>query len=96
MCGGRLLDDAWAAATAASITELTSQAAAADAAHTEESAAVRALGQLVPPKPPVLSADLGADIDPAAAGMAWDRPARPAPGGEPGELTHQVTAPLAY
>jgi hypothetical protein len=50
VCGGRVLDDVWASSTAASITELASQAAAADAAHDAEAAAVRALSQLVPSK----------------------------------------------
>lgn len=59
VCGGRVLDSAWAASAEASVEELTLQAAAAEAAHAEETAALRALGQLVPPKPTVLRADFG-------------------------------------
>ena len=58
VCGGRLLDEAWAAAAKDSIAELTTQAAQADAASAEETAAVSAFGRLVPPKPAVLRADL--------------------------------------
>jgi hypothetical protein len=56
VCGGRVLDDAWVTATEASIADLTSQAASAEVAHAEEAAAVRALGELVPPKPMVVGA----------------------------------------
>ena len=73
VCGGRVLDDAWVTATEASIADLTSQAASAEAAHGEETAAVRALGELVPPKPIVLRADFGGEIDASAAAAAWDR-----------------------
>ena len=73
VCGGRLLDKGWAAATKDSIAELTTQAAQADSASAEETAAVSVLGRLVPPKPAVLRADLGPGLDPAAASAAWDR-----------------------
>jgi recombinational DNA repair ATPase RecF len=73
VCGGRLLDDAWVTATEASIADLTSQARAAEAAYDEEASAVRVLGELVPPKPMVLRADFGGEIDASAAATAWDR-----------------------
>jgi recombinational DNA repair ATPase RecF len=73
VCGGRVLDEAWAAAAKDSIAELTDQAAGADAASAGETAAAGALGRLVPPKPAVLRADLGPGLDPAAASAAWDR-----------------------
>ncbi len=73
MCGGRVLDDAWVTATKASIADLTSQATAAEEAHSEESAAVRALGELVPAEPMMLRADFGGEIDASAARAAWDR-----------------------
>ena len=60
-------------ATEASIADLTSQAASAEAALGEEAAAVRALGEVVPPKPMVLRADFGGEIDASAAAAAWDR-----------------------
>jgi hypothetical protein len=43
------------------------------AALGEEAAAVRALGEVVPPKPMVLRADFGGEIDASAAAAAWDR-----------------------
>lgn len=52
---------------------MTSQAMAAEEAYGEESAAVRALDELVPPKPMVVRADFGGEIDASAAGAAWDR-----------------------
>ena len=73
VCGGRVLDEAWTAAARDSIAELTAQAAGADAASAEETAAVDALRRFVPPKPAVLRADLGPGFDPAAASAAWDR-----------------------
>ncbi len=73
VCGGHVLDDAWVTATEASIAGLTSQAALAEAAHGEEAGAVRALGKVVPPKPMVLRADFGGEIDASAAAGAWDR-----------------------
>lgn len=73
VCGARLLDEAWAAAATDSIAELTAQAAEADAAAAGERAAVDALGRLVPPKPTVLAADLGPELEPAAASTRWDR-----------------------
>ena len=79
VCGGRVLDSAWAVSAEASVDELMLQAAAAEAAHAEEAAAVRALGQLVPPKPGALQADFGGDVDGSAAGAAWDRWTEAAP-----------------
>ncbi|MGH3298147.1 MAG: hypothetical protein ACRDP7_40795, partial [Trebonia sp.] len=72
VCGGRVLDEAWASSVTASVAELSAQAAEADAARDEETAAVRALGGLVPPKPIVLSSDLGEVTEAAdAAAVAW-------------------------
>ena len=73
VCGGRLFDDGWVSSTEASIANLTSQATAAEEVHSEESAAVRALGELVPPTPTVLRADFGGAIDASAAEAAWER-----------------------
>jgi recombinational DNA repair ATPase RecF len=72
VCGGRVLDREWAAGAEASVEQLNSQAAEADAAYAEEAEALKALGLLVPPKPAVLSADLGEEADPTAASAAWD------------------------
>jgi recombinational DNA repair ATPase RecF len=72
VCGGRVLDNKWVAEAEASVVQLNSQAAEADAAYAEEAEAFKALGLLLPPKPAVLSADLGPEADPAAASAAWD------------------------
>jgi AAA domain len=73
VCGARLLDEAWADAAKDSIAELTAQATEADTAVAEETAAVGALGRLVPRKPTVLAADLGPELDPAGASAEWER-----------------------
>jgi hypothetical protein len=73
VCGAGVLDEAWADTAEDSIAELTAQAADADAAFAEETAAAGALGRLVPRKPTVLAADLGPELDPAAASARWDR-----------------------
>jgi hypothetical protein len=72
VCGGRVLDDEWAASATASAGELRTRAEAADAAYTEVATATRALARLAPAKPLVLAADLGSGIDPAPAAQAWD------------------------
>jgi recombinational DNA repair ATPase RecF len=72
VCGGRSLDEAWAVAAATSVEELTAQAAGADAAHAEQAVALRALTEIVPPKPAVLRTDLGEEADPVDASAAWD------------------------
>jgi recombinational DNA repair ATPase RecF len=72
VCGGRVLDEEWAGNAAKEVAGLATAAAEADAADAEQTAAARALAQLVPPKPSVLSADVGSDADPAQASAAWD------------------------
>lgn len=79
VCGGRMLDSRWAAQAQASVEQLNSQAAQADAAYAEEAQALKALGRLLPPKPAVLSADLGPEADPSAASAAWDELTLPSP-----------------
>jgi recombinational DNA repair ATPase RecF len=79
VCGGRMLDSEWAARAEASVEQLNSQAAEADAAYAEEAEAIKALGLLLPPKPAVLSADLGPDADPSALSAAWDQFGMPSP-----------------
>ena len=73
VCGGRVLDEAWAEAASHSIGELTAQSAEAEAASAEEAAATAALGRLVTGKPDVLQADLGTGLDPSAASTSWDQ-----------------------
>jgi recombinational DNA repair ATPase RecF len=79
VCGGRVLDGEWAASARASVEQLNSQAAQADAAYAEEAAAIDALARILPPKPAVLSADLGEEVDPSAASAAWDQWSLPSP-----------------
>jgi recombinational DNA repair ATPase RecF len=78
VCGGRVLDDAWAASATESIADLTARARDADAAHDELTAARLALRELAPHRgvPRALSAELGGDADfgggdPVAAREAW-------------------------
>ena len=85
VCGGRVLDDAWATSAAASIADLSSRARSADEARDEMTAARRALRELTPRGgvPRALTSELGADAepggdarlrayaDPAAAREAW-------------------------
>jgi len=73
VCGGRVLDNAWAEGAEASIEDLNTKAASVDKALQEQTAALHALSQLIPAKPAVLSADLGEEADPAEASEAWDR-----------------------
>jgi recombinational DNA repair ATPase RecF len=73
VCGGRVLDDAWAASATASIADLSARARDADAARDEMTAARRGLRELTPHQgvPRALAADLGPGVDPAAAREAW-------------------------
>jgi energy-coupling factor transporter ATP-binding protein EcfA2 len=79
VCGGRVLDAAWAETARADASRLTELARDADAAHAELDAASRALRNLVPPQPAVLStglptgvsADLGPEVDLVGARAAW-------------------------
>src|ERR1700722_1642579 len=79
VCGGRVLDDAWAASATTSIADLSARARAADAARDEMTAARRALRELTPHRgvPRALSPEVGADAgirayaDLTAAWEAW-------------------------
>jgi recombinational DNA repair ATPase RecF len=73
VCGGRVLDDAWATSAAFSIAELNAKAADADAAQAELTTATEAVSGLLPPKPAVLVADLGPGVDAATVNAAWDQ-----------------------
>jgi hypothetical protein len=77
VCGGRVLDEEWAGNAAKEVAGLAAAAVEADGADAEQTAAARALAQLVPPKPSVLSADLGSEADTAQASAAWDAWAPP-------------------
>ncbi len=73
VCGGLVLDEAWAGRARAEISRLTAAAAAADQAHADLAAATRAVRALAGPAPPVLAegAGPGGLIDAAPAREAW-------------------------
>ncbi|SNS77193.1 AAA domain-containing protein [Asanoa hainanensis] len=72
VCGGRTLDDEWAAEAQARLRGLTERAERLDEAHETESDARRALGGWLAPLPPALGVDLGADgVESADARLAW-------------------------
>jgi len=73
VCGGNMLDETWATGARAVVTRLSKAARDADDAHAELEAATRAVRHLIPAEPGVLSADLGGEIDPAAARDSWQR-----------------------
>lgn len=79
VCGGRVLDGEWAASAQASVEQLNSLAAQAHAAYAEEAAAIEELSLILPPKPAVLAADLGPEVDPSAVSAAWDQWSLPSP-----------------
>jgi DNA repair exonuclease SbcCD ATPase subunit len=72
VCGGRPLDGQWAQQTRAEISRLDEEARAAESAHTQLTSALRAVRNLIGAEPPVLTQDLGGEIDcQAAASTAW-------------------------
>jgi hypothetical protein len=75
VCGGSVLDETWAIGARAEVARLAKAAEDADDAHSELEAATRAMRHLVPVEPTVLSANLGGEVDPAAARVAsaWQR-----------------------
>lgn len=91
VCGGRVLDEKWADGAEASIEDLTTKAASADAAVEEETAALRAISQLIPAKPAALAAGLGSEIDSSEASAAWDSWVMPSVSAEMYEV---VIAPI--
>jgi energy-coupling factor transporter ATP-binding protein EcfA2 len=78
VCGGRVLDSKWAAGAEASIEDLNELAAEADEAESEHEEALQVLARLMPPKPSVLSADLGDEVDASEVSVAWDQWEMPA------------------
>jgi len=71
VCGGLVLDEAWAEQAQAEINRLTELAQDADDAHAQLDAAGRAVRNLIGAEPAVLSADLGAAVDVSATQEAW-------------------------
>lgn len=72
VCGGRVLDEAWATQAQARLRHLTERAEQFDAAHHAEREALRALRDQVPATPPALRLDLAAEqVDTGDAGIAW-------------------------
>lgn len=76
VCGGRTLDEAWAAEAEQRLRQLTERAEQLEAAHRAERDARQALRLLVPALPPVLALDLTAEqihTEPArTAWQGWD------------------------
>lgn len=73
VCGGRVLDDAWAEGAGTEIARLTASAAAADKAHAALGEADRAVRALAGARPSVLNegVDLGGEADSGVARRAW-------------------------
>lgn len=86
-----MLDDTWATSTSEEIERLTRVAAEADAAHTELTAAIRALRNLIPAEPAALAADLRGEADAAPAKDAWQRWTILAAEGSPEDLATDAT-----
>ena len=91
VCGGRVLDDTWATSMSEEIERLTRVAAEAHAAHTELTAAIRALRNLIPAEPAALSADLRGEADAAPTKDAWQRWTILAAEGSPEDLATDAT-----
>ncbi|MFY1668832.1 AAA family ATPase [Plantactinospora sp. WMMB334] len=76
VCGGRTLDEAWAADAQAQLHRLTQRAEHLEAAYRAEREARAALRRAVPTAPPVLALDLGREqvstADLRAAWQSWD------------------------
>ncbi|MEV4516101.1 AAA family ATPase [Dactylosporangium sp. NPDC049525] len=74
VCGGRILDEAWAARARAELERLTERAERLDAAHRDVAASRTALRTGIVALPGVLRLDLGVPgVDTADARAAWQR-----------------------
>jgi energy-coupling factor transporter ATP-binding protein EcfA2 len=96
VCGGRPLDEAWAAQAREEVSRLAVRARDADAARTEHDEALQALRNLLPSEPPVLLAqDLGSRMSAASAREAWQRWTRLVSDLAPSRLAEDAPAALA-
>ncbi len=73
VCAGRDLDEPWAVAARREVSRLAVIARTADAAISERDEAAQALRTLLPSSAPVLSQDLGRQVDAAATRAAWQQ-----------------------
>jgi predicted ATPase len=73
VCAGRSLDEAWAADARHEISRLAEIAREANRAVSERNEADRALRVVLTSEPPVLSQNLGRQVDATAAHTAWQR-----------------------
>jgi energy-coupling factor transporter ATP-binding protein EcfA2 len=73
ICAGRSLDESWAADARREISRLAEIAREADAAVSERDGAAQALRTVLPSEPPILSQDLGQQINAAATRAAWQQ-----------------------
>jgi recombinational DNA repair ATPase RecF len=71
VCGGLVLDEAWAEQARTEVKRLTEIAQDADNAQQELDAAARTVRNLIGTEPPAFSTDLGAGVDASAAREAW-------------------------
>ena len=73
VCAGRPLDEPWAAAARREISRLAVIAREANAAVSKRDGAAQALRTILPSEPPILSQDLGQQVNAAASRAAWQR-----------------------
>jgi len=73
VCAGRPLDEPWAADARREISRLAVIAQEANAAVSERDEAAQALRTIIPSEPPILSQDLGQQVDATALRAAWQR-----------------------
>ncbi len=97
VCGGRPLDDAWAAATGAEVTRLSAAAETADTAHADLDVATTAVRNLAGAMPLVLheGLDLGGEVDSGPARLAWRTWAERAAAGSVARLLSEAPALIA-
>jgi len=95
VCAGRSPDEPWAEDARREIRRLTVIAQAANAAVNERDAAVQALRTILPSEPPILSQDLGQQVNAAATRAAWQRWAELTTEVPPKDLAGQASGAFA-
>jgi predicted ATPase len=90
VCAGRTLDEAWAADARGEISRLAEIAQEANAAVKERNEAAQALRTVLPSEPPVLSQNLGRQVDATATHTAWRRWTKLAAEASPEQLVSQA------
>jgi hypothetical protein len=97
VCGGRILDETWAADAQRQIRDLTAAAAQADLAHTSLASAERTVRTLIATRPAVLNADvdLASTADTTSARRAWEEWEKLAAGGTIEQLIAEAATRLS-